>query len=105
MDEWMDTRMKKETTPRNYARMNSPSLTLLLQAFAHKIGQFLTSQTQASDLSLWIEGLNRLRVCLAVGNACNFVAFTGCRLDGSVGPGVKQLSDAWYHNFMVSNQP
>ncbi len=79
-------------------------IVLLLQAFAHKISQCLTSQTHASDISVWIEGLNRLRVCLAVGNACNFVAFTACRLDGSVGPGVKQLSDAWYHNFMVRNQ-
>ena len=96
--------MKKETLPRKHARMISPSLTLLLQAFAHKISQCLTSQTHASDISVWVEGLNRLRVCLAVCNACNFVAFTACRLDGSVGPGAKHLPDAWYHNLMVSNQ-
>ena len=96
--------MEKETNPRQHARMTSLASILLLQAFAHKLSRSLISQRQASDVSVWIEGLNRLRVCLAVGNAGNFIAFTACRLDGSVGPGAKQLSDAWYHDFMVRNQ-
>ncbi len=42
-------------------------------------------------------------MCVAIGNARNFVAFTASRLDGSMGPAAKHLSDAWYHTFMVTH--
>jgi len=51
----------------------------------------------------WTEGLSRLRVCVAIGNARNFVAFTASRLDGSMGHAASHLSDAWYHSFMVTH--
>lgn len=80
----------------------------VLQAYAQKINQCLRYQNATSDpaglqeLRRWIDGINRLRVFLAVGNAKNFIAFIGSRLDGGMGPGASHLSDAWYHRFTVS---
>lgn len=104
---WMDVWM---TGCRHEKRTKAMQAYRIEQLIFHTAAAGICSQDQPvldqpnACFSLWIEGLNRLRVCLAVANACNFVAFIACRLDGSVGPGVKQLSDAWYHNFMVRNQ-
>jgi len=85
---------------------------VLSQAYAKKIHESLRdcaqSPPQASsdalqDMVRWTEGLSRLRVCVAIGNARNFVAFTASRLDGSMGPASSHLSDAWYHSFMVTH--
>lgn len=89
---------------------------VLLQAYAGKISQCLLQQSQpctdgstdlhclevSDELRRWTDGINRLRIFLAVGNAKDFVGYVASRLDGHLGPSARQLSDAWYHNLIVS---
>ena len=82
-----------------------------LQAYAQKIAGCLTAAASSSapeehikQAQRWTCESNALRVFLAVGNLKNFIAFSTTRLDGSMGPGANQLTDAWYQDFLVSMQ-
>ena len=56
----------------------------------------------SDELRRWTDGINRLRIFLAVGNAKDFVSYVSNRLDGRPGPSAKQLPDVWYHDLLVS---
>ena len=78
------------------------------QAYARKMNKCLLETTHSGnspaimqELLQWSSQVNSLIVFLAVGNVKNFVAYTGSRLDGNVGPNVSQLPDSWYHSFTV----
>ena len=82
-----------------------------LQAYAQKIAGCLAAaasssapEEQIKQAQRWTCESNAMRVFLAVGNLKNFVAFSTTRLDGSMGPGANQLTDAWYQDFLVSVQ-
>ena len=82
-----------------------------MQAYAQKIAGCLAAAANSSapeehikQAQRWACESNALRVFLAVGNLKNFVAFSTTRLDGSMGPGASQLTDAWYQDFLVSMQ-
>lgn len=92
------SRSRSRSHPKFQSQSESQSQSLSLS-----LSQSQTSSDALQDMGKWTEGLSRLRVCVAIGNARNFVAFTASRLDGSMGPASSHLSDAWYHSFMVTN--
>lgn len=80
-----------------------------LQAYAERIGHCLAEAAEsggsialAKDLQKWTCQCSSMRVFLAVANLKKYVAFSSSRLDGVMGVGSKELSDAWYQQLLVN---